>query len=314
MTPGEGTEKGETEGKLIRQGKVKEVYDRGEPDRLHFRFTDNISVFDKIIPSTIPRKGESLCRTSAFWFSRCEELGVKTHFISMPSPTTMEVRRVEVISDCSLIDGDTRNCLIPLELICRHYIAGSLHDRLKSGEVDPETLGLRPGEVPPYGEKLPRPFVECTTKLEKVDRPLSREEAMDMAGLSEGEYDRIVEAVLKIDERIAATAGANGLIHVDGKKEFAFDGERELMLIDTFGTADEDRFWDREKYFEGEFVELSKEMVRQHYRSIGYHERLMLARKEGREEEPMPPLPGEMIEQVSRLYGELFERITGEKF
>lgn len=48
------------ERKLLMKGKVKEAYDLG--DRLEFQFTDNISVFDKIIPSTIPFKGETLCR------------------------------------------------------------------------------------------------------------------------------------------------------------------------------------------------------------------------------------------------------------
>ena len=30
--------------------------------------------------------------------------------------------------------GDTRNFLIPLEVICRHYIAGSLNDKILRGE------------------------------------------------------------------------------------------------------------------------------------------------------------------------------------
>ena len=46
--------------KLLMKGKVKEAYDLG--DRLEFRFTDNISVFDKVIPSQIPFKGETLSR------------------------------------------------------------------------------------------------------------------------------------------------------------------------------------------------------------------------------------------------------------
>jgi Phosphoribosylaminoimidazolesuccinocarboxamide (SAICAR) synthase len=66
---------------LIRKGKVKEVYDFDQ-DRLLFIFTNQISVFDKIIPSLIPKKGESLARTSAFWFNRASKLGIKNHFIS----------------------------------------------------------------------------------------------------------------------------------------------------------------------------------------------------------------------------------------
>ncbi|HDH81859.1 MAG TPA: phosphoribosylaminoimidazolesuccinocarboxamide synthase, partial [Thermoplasmatales archaeon] len=45
------------EGKeLMRKGKVKEVYDLGN-GMLEFLFTDNISVFDKIIPTSIRHKG-----------------------------------------------------------------------------------------------------------------------------------------------------------------------------------------------------------------------------------------------------------------
>ena len=50
--------------KLLMKGKVKEAYDLG--DRLEFRFTDNISVFDKIIPSLIPFKGETLSREGVY--------------------------------------------------------------------------------------------------------------------------------------------------------------------------------------------------------------------------------------------------------
>ena len=51
---------------LIRKGKVKDVYDNGSS--LIFKFSDRISVFDKIIPVEVPGKGESVCRTSSYWF------------------------------------------------------------------------------------------------------------------------------------------------------------------------------------------------------------------------------------------------------
>ena len=40
----------------IRTGKVKDVYDNG--DSLLFKFSDRISVFDKIIPVTVTDKGK----------------------------------------------------------------------------------------------------------------------------------------------------------------------------------------------------------------------------------------------------------------
>nr|AGF93351.1 phosphoribosylaminoimidazole-succinocarboxamide synthase [uncultured organism] len=297
--------------KLIRKGKVKEVYEVDE-DRLKFFFTNNISVFDKIIPNDIPRKGETLCKTSSYWFKKCEELGIKTHFIDMPEDQVMEVRRFEVINDYDKMDSDTTNYRIPLEFIARYYVAGSLHDRIKKGKLDHEKLGFE--EEPDYGEKLPEPYFEVTTKVEEIDRNLSKEEALDISGLTEEEYEEIKEAVFKIDELIEENGEKNGLLHVDGKKEFAMDENRDIILVDTFGIADEDRFWENDEYENGNFVQKSKEFVRQHYRKTGYHEDLMDARENGEEEPPIPPLPDDMVDKTSELYVNLMSRLTNGKF
>ena len=298
---------------LVRKGKVKEVYeDTG--DSLRFVFTDQISVFDKVIPTLIPFKGETLNRTSTHWFNVAEEMGMLTHFIEAPSPNEMRVKKVEVIHDYSKMDICTRGYLIPLEFICRHYIAGSLLDRVKAGKVPAEDLGYPQGHLPEHGEMLPQPFFEVTTKLEKVDRKLELDEALKISGLTKEEYEGVKETVLKIDDRMARDLKPRGLIHADGKKEFAFDSNRDLMIVDTFGTADEDRFWDAKAYEEGKLVELSKEFVRQHYRKIGYLEKLEKARELRKPEPDIPGLTDEMRDQVSRIYIDIFERLTGQKF
>ena len=299
--------------RFLRRGKVKEVYEVSKTE-LEFVFTDQISVFDKVIPTLVPHKGETLCRTSAHWFKLVEGLGVRTHFLRVLDGNRMRVRRVQVIPDYDTITSKTKNFLIPLEVIARYYVAGSLHDRIKAGKIRPADAGFPTGHAPRYGEPLPKPFVEVTTKLEKVDRELTTAEALAISKLSPGEYDDLVKAVLKIDDRLNTEVRKRGLIHVDGKKEFAMDQERRLMLVDTFGTADEDRFWDLEAYQKGQQIELSKEFVRQYYRKIGYHQALMEAREAGGPEPDIPPLPEEVTKQVSDLYVALFERLTGEKF
>ena len=299
--------------KFLRKGKVKEVYEVSA-DELEFVFTDQISVFDKIIPTLIPHKGETLCRTSAHWFRVVKDLGIGTHFLKVSGPNKMRVKRVQVISDYGKITPTTRNFLIPLEVIARYYVAGSMHDRLKSGKVRPEDVGFPKGHVPAYGEPFPEPFVEVTTKLEKVDRELTRKEALEISKLSEREYDDLVAAVLRIDARLNADVARRGLVHVDGKKEFGMDRERKLMLLDTFGTADEDRWWDAAAFAKGEHVELSKEFVRQYYRTTGYHQALMDARAAKKPEPDIPALPVDVVKQVSDLYVALFERLTGETF
>lgn len=300
--------------KLFKVGKVKEVYELENGKELEFKFTDNVSVFDKVIPTKIPNKGESLCRTSTFWFKCASEMGISSHFISNPGPNLMRVKKVNIINDYSKIDNSTTNYLIPLEFICRYYVAGSLYNRLQRGIISPLNLGFSSDSELKYGAELPEPLIEVTTKLEPVDRPLSTDEALKISGLTPKEYDNICDTILKLDGEINTKIKSRGLVHVDGKKEFAFDENRNLMLIDTFGTADEDRFWDLEKHEQGEFVELSKEYVRQVYKNSGYYDTLTQARSDGKPEPDIPPLDNEIVGEVSKLYIGLFEKITGEKF
>ena len=297
--------------KLLMKGKVKEAYDLG--DRLEFRFTDNISVFDKIIPSQIPFKGETLSREGMYWFRRAEKMGIKTHFIEYLPPEGMICKKVDIIQPQE-ITASSRNYLIPLEWICRWFVAGSLYDRVKEGKIRATDLGFSPGHKIQSGEALPEPFIEVSTKLEKTDRLLKKEEALQISGLSSQEYDDAREVVLKIDEDIGRSVASRGLIHVDGKKELAFDEERRIMVIDVYGTADEDRFWDKARYEQGEFVDLSKEYVRQYYRRTGYKDQLYSAREAGKAEPAIPALPPEVVQETSRIYIKLFEMITGEKF
>lgn len=297
----------------IMTGKVKEVY-AVDDDTLEFVYTDNISVFDKIIPSQIPHKGETLCRTAKFWFNLLNENGIYNHFISEPAPNRMRVKKVNIIRDYGEIDEDTVNYLIPLEVICRHYVAGSLMDRVEDGNINAEQLGFPKDHKVVYGEKLPTPFIEFTTKLEEHDRSLTEDEAREIAGLSIDDFEEIKNTVLKIDEIIAEEAAKRSLIHCDGKKEFGFDNKRKLMVLDTFGTLDEDRWWDADEYAKGNVKELSKEFVRQYYRNSGYHSELMEAREKGVKEPDIPSLPQDIINRTSELYVSMYERITGDSF
>ena len=59
---------------------------------------------------------------------------------------------------------------------------------------------------------------------------------------------------------------------------------------------------------------MSKEFVRQYYRSIGYHKDLYDAREYSKTEPEIPALPDDMVKKTSDLYVTMFERITGEKW
>ncbi|HJM75035.1 MAG TPA: phosphoribosylaminoimidazolesuccinocarboxamide synthase, partial [Dehalococcoidia bacterium] len=49
------------------RGKVRDIYEL-PGDRLLLVATDRVSAFDVVLANGIPRKGEVLTRTSAFWF------------------------------------------------------------------------------------------------------------------------------------------------------------------------------------------------------------------------------------------------------
>jgi len=302
-------------GEMIYHGKVKQVWSTDDPDIIEFRYTNQISVFDQIIPSLIPRKGESLNRTSCYWFDLVEKAGIcETHIIEMNAPDRVRARRFDVIREPGAIAKDRENVFVPLEVICRHYLAGSGWRRYQRGDAPAEEFGFEPGTVLEEGVRLPSPYLEVSTKFEKFDRLLDRKEALEISNLTEDEFDLIMEIVVKIDQIIESEAGKRGLIHVDGKKEFALGKNRVPVLVDSFGTLDEDRWWDAEKYSEGEIVQLSKEFVRGHYLGTGHHQELYKARQNGTDEPPIPALPQEIIDQTSDLYATMFTRLTGQEF
>jgi phosphoribosylaminoimidazole-succinocarboxamide synthase len=199
-------------------------------------------------------------------------------------------------------------------VICRHHLSGSGWRRYAKGEAGVEEFGFEPGTEIEEGCKLPRPYLEVSTKFESFDRLLDREEALQISNLTEDEFDSILDAVLRIDAIIEREAGKRGLIHVDGKKEFALGAGRRPVLVDSFGTLDEDRWWDAETYANGQIVSLSKEFVREHYIDIGHHETLYDAREQGTEEPSIPALPQDMIDRTAELYASMYERLTGAEF
>ena len=100
-------------GEMIYHGKVKQVWSTEDPNVIEFRYTDQISVFDQIIPSLIKRKGESLNRTSCHWFKLVKEAGIcDTHVIEMNAPDRVLARRFDVIREPGAISRDQELSLI----------------------------------------------------------------------------------------------------------------------------------------------------------------------------------------------------------
>lgn len=298
--------------RLLTKGKVKEVYEIDEK-KLELYFTNFISVFDKIIDSLILHKGEVLCMGTANSFGILNDEDIKTHFIKLIAPDRMLVRRFPVLHP-EEINENACNYFIPLEVVCRWYAAGSLLGRIKEKKITAEQIGFSSDHKIKYGEKLPEPFVEFSTKLEKTDRYLTDEEAMNLSKLTPEELKKMKLLTIKIDKILQRKIEGKGLIHADGKKEFALDKNRDFVVVDTLWTLDEDRFWELDEYEKGNFVEQSKEFIRKYYDSIGYKKKLYEAREKGLEEPPIPSLPDDIIERTDGLYISMFNRLENCPF
>ena len=103
---------------MLYKGKVKEVWSTEDPDIIEFRYTDQISVFDQIIPSLVPRTGECLNRTSCHWFKLVEDANIcVTHIIEMNAPDRVLARRFDVIREPGQIPVSYTHLTLPTILL-----------------------------------------------------------------------------------------------------------------------------------------------------------------------------------------------------
>lgn len=276
-----------------------------------FEFTDDYSVFDYgKMPDIIPGKGESLCRMAAYNFQELEKLGLKTHYRNFVAPNKMEINLVQVLfPQKNELNAESKNYLIPLEVIFRNSLpkGSSVFKRLAKGQLKPEDIGL--SETPEPGTKLGKPLIDVSTKLEETDRYLSWQEAQEMSFLSDEQLEAMKNTALKINDFINRKSEALGLEHADGKVEFALSPEKELILIDVCGTLDEDRM-----LFKG--VHVSKQVLRDYYKTTPWYEALEQAKEAGKAKEEWPApekIPPELLEIVSNMYKSVAEAWTGEK-
>jgi phosphoribosylaminoimidazole-succinocarboxamide synthase len=198
---------------------------------------------------------------------------------------------------------------LPLEMVVRGYITGVTKTSLwfnyqrgirnYCGNLLPE--GLR------RDQKLPKPIITPTTKLEAHDRPISREEAIRENLVTAEIFDEAADICLKLFDYGQQFARERGLILVDTKYELGrLDGR--LVVSDEIHTPDSSRYWYADSY-ESLFSagqdqrKLDKEYVREWY--VG---------KKFRGEGVPPPMPDDVRIEAARRYIAAYETITGAEF
>ena len=299
-----------------------------------FSFSDRYSIFDwGEMPDLIDGKGAALCMTSAYFFEKLEGRGIKTHYagvvengvakklseLSGPQ-SEMEISLVRVVRptfengkyDYSVFTKEKTNLLIPLEVIYRNSLpeGSSVFRRLKDGSLKLSDIGL--SEMPSAGSVLKTPILVCSTKLESSDRYMGWNEAQEISGMTKAEIEALKNAVVEINSLITSEAKKAGLVNEDGKVEFGYNGNRELVLLDTLGTLDECRFT-----FGG--MPVSKEILRMHYRDTQWHHEVEATKKMGpgwksHVKSAPAKLPPQLKKLISQVYKASCNEIIGREW
>ncbi len=273
--------------RLIKSGKVKDVYEYGE-DKLLFIFSDRVSAFDVVLPTTIPRKGEVLCRFSEFWF---QTLPYPNHMLEVIPPNKMVAKKLG---------------MIPLECVVRGYSYGSYYERVRRGVIKVDKA-LR------LAEELPQPIFDPTTKSESKDLPIAKCDAVAQGLLTAEEYNLLEETSIKLYEEMKRQADRAGFIIADVKFEFGRDEEGRIILGDSLG-PDEFRLWLKSEYKVGEEQKsYDKQIVRDWLIKVSFRDRLEEARKAGLPPPTPPNLPSDLVEETMRRYITAYELISGRR-
>jgi phosphoribosylaminoimidazole-succinocarboxamide synthase len=278
--------------KLIRRGKVKDVYDM-EDGRILFHFSDRISAFDVKMNTPIPRKGEVLCKFSEYWFNT---LGISHHMLKLQGKDKMIAKRIDII---------------PIECVVRGYFYGSIVERYNNGELG--TYSLPNNFLPITAAKLVEPIFDPTTKSEEHDIPISGNEAISAGILSKQEFDYLRETSISLYKKMSLITERAGFIIADVKFEFGRDPSTgDMLLGDSIG-PDEYRLWLTSDYQPGKIQEsYDKQLLRDWLIKIGFKAKVDKLREQGRKPDP-PELPVEIISELTTRYIFAYETITGRQ-
>jgi phosphoribosylaminoimidazole-succinocarboxamide synthase len=195
------------------EGKAKKLYRTSDPDLVIAYFKDDATAFNAKKRGTIEDKGIVNNRMSELFFTLLERNGVPTHFVSRLDERQMLCKRLEII---------------PVELVVRNIVAGSMAKRLGREE----------------GEPLKRPVIEYYYKSDPLDDPLiNADHALVFGWATPAELRTIDTLALKVNDVLRSFLDERGIILVDLKLEFG--RHHGAILLGDEICPDTCRFWDK---------------------------------------------------------------------
>lgn len=279
--------------KLLRRGKVRDIYDLGEYFLLVA--SDRVSAFDVVLPNGIPGKGKILTQISIFWFNEMKNI-ISNHIISTDVKDFPAVchKYADQLEGRSMLVKKSKP--LPVECIVRGYLSGSGWKEYKDkGTV----CGIKLKNGLLESAKLDEPIFTPSTKADEGhDINIAFEEAKKILGQEMAEKAR--ELSLRIYKKAGSHAEKRGIIIADTKFEFG-TYNNELILIDEVLTPDSSRFWSARDYRVGKGQDsFDKQIVRDYLLTLNWNQ-----------QPPGPKLPEDIIEKAGARYKEILGILTG---
>jgi phosphoribosylaminoimidazole-succinocarboxamide synthase len=200
----------------IYEGKAKILFEGPEPGTLVQYFKDDATAFNNQKKGTITGKGVLNNRISEYLMVKLGEIGVPTHFVRRLNMREQLIREVEII---------------PIEVVIRNVVAGSLSQR----------FGMAEGTV------LPRSIVEYYYKSDELGDPMVSEEHITAFGwASPQDLDDMLSLSLRTNDFLTGLFLGVGLRLVDFKIEFGrlYENEEMRIVLADEISPDSCRLWD----------------------------------------------------------------------
>jgi phosphoribosylaminoimidazole-succinocarboxamide synthase len=198
---------------MLYEGKAKQVFATNDDNAVILYYKDDATAYNAEKRGNISNKGVVNNQITAFLYKILEQQGIATHF------------REQLSDREQLCDKVT---IIPLEMIVRNRIAGSMAKR----------LGIEEGTVPP------NLITELSYKDDALGDPLINDHhAVAIGATTYEELAEILEVTKKINTLLQDIMLKANLILIDFKIEFGRNAKGELVLADEI-TPDTCRLWD----------------------------------------------------------------------
>ncbi|WP_129690692.1 phosphoribosylaminoimidazolesuccinocarboxamide synthase [Gottfriedia acidiceleris] len=200
---------------MLYEGKAKRIFSTENPEIVRVVYKDSATAFNGEKKAEIAGKGRLNNAITSLLFSKLMETGIATHFVEKTSELEQLVKRVTIV---------------PIEVVVRNIVAGSLSKRMGLDE----------------GVKLEKPIIEFYYKRDDLGDPIINEDHIAALELATTEdLVTIKEIALRVNDVLLEQFNECNVRLVDFKLEFGKLNDGTILLADEI-SPDTCRLWDKD--------------------------------------------------------------------